>query len=161
MTNEDVHDFLYMMYELKMGKPVYAAPCDFSTDFNSLNIVGCLNDQGTDIQDTVYIIDGYNDPDIVDVIIRPKDGGASITVPKIKTCYAFDLNNLPVMRTGLRDLAQKITYFRAVVDYFESKPEAFKTLRMFEDNNDVVRRISNRSNFKLSDIQPILDIMST
>ena len=65
------------------------------------------------------------------------------------------------MRASTKDLVQRIHQLKAMVAYFDDHADDVKMLKMFEDNDVIVNRIANRSNFKLSDIQPIFDIIAT
>ena len=82
-------------------------------------------------------------------------------VPKIELCESFDINGIPSMRSSTRDLVQRIHHLKAMVAYFDDHADDIRMLKMFEDNDEIVRKIANRSNFKLSDIQPILDLVAT
>tara|TARA_R110001606_G_scaffold24873_6_gene81718 strand:- start:1110 stop:1598 length:489 start_codon:yes stop_codon:yes gene_type:complete len=161
MEEKEIYSFLYMLHELKIGKALYDAPCDFDTDFNNVGYLGYINNQGTDEYDTLYRVMGYNEQEDVDVVITPIDGGSDITVAKIKTCYTITLNSIPSLKLNITDITQRITYLKALIHYFDSKPEEMKMLKMFENNHEIVRKISSKPNFKLTDMQPILDLIST
>lgn len=161
MNEKEIYSFLYMLYELKNGVALYDLKHDFSSDLQGAT-VGYIKDVGTDNEGTLYHVYNY-DPELIDVHIKGvKDPDHKHTnVPKIELCEMFDIHSIPTMRSSTKDLVQRIHYLKAMVAYFDDHADDIRMLKMFEDNDDIVRKIANRSNFKLSDIQPILDLVAT
>lgn len=161
MNEKDIYGFLYMLYELKNGVALYDLKHDFSSDLYG-KTVGYIKDVGTDDEGTLYHVYNY-DPASIDVYIKGvKDPDHRYAnVPKIELCESFDINTIPSMRTSTSDLVQRIHYLKAMIAYFDEHFDEVRMLKMFEDNSTVVTRIANRPNFKLSDIQPLFDIIAT
>ena len=161
MNEKEIYSFLYMLYELKQGVVLYDLKYDFTCDLGG-KTVGYIKDVGTDNEGTLYHVYNY-DPESIDVHIKGvKDPEHRHTnVPKIELCESFDINGIPSMRSSTRDLVQRIHYLKAMVAYFDDHADDIRMLKMFEDNDEIVRKIANRPNFKLSDIQPLFDIIAT
>lgn len=161
MNEKEIYSFLYMLYELKNGVALYDLRHDFSTDLQG-NTVGYIKDVGTDNEGTLYHVYNY-DYDSIDVHIKGvKDPDhRHADVPKIELCESFGINDIPSMRTSTSNLIERIHYLKAMIAYFDDHADEVRMLKMFEDNNAVVKRIANRPNFKLSDIQPLFDIIAT
>jgi len=161
MNEKEIYSFLYMLYELKKGMPLYDLKYDFTDDLSG-KTVGYIKDVGTDNEGTLYNVYNY-DYDSIDVNIKGvKDPDHKHTnVPKIELCEYFDIDKIPSMRSSTKDLVSRIHQLKAMVAYFDDHADDVKMLKMFEDNDMIVNRIANRSNFKLSDIQPIFDIIAT
>jgi hypothetical protein len=161
MNEKEIYSFLYMLYELKKGMPLYDLKHDFDTNLDSV-MVGYIKDVGTDNEGTLYNVYNY-DYDSIDVNIQNiKDSDHKHTnVPKIELCEYFDIDKIPSMRSSTKDLVSRIHQLKAMVAYFDDHADDVRMLKMFEDNDMIVNRIANRSNFKLSDIQSIFDIIAT
>ena len=161
MNEKEIYSFLYMLYELKNGIALYDLKHDFSSDLHA-KTVGYIKDVGTDNEGTLYNVYNY-DPESIDVHIKGvKDPDHRHTnVPKIELCESFDINSIPSMRSSTKDLVQRIHNLKAMVAYFDDNADDIRMLKMFEDNDEIVRKIANRPNFNLSDIQPILDLVAT
>jgi len=161
MNEKEIYSFLYMLYELKNGIPLYDLKHDFDTNLDSAT-VAYIKDVGTDNEGTLYNVYNY-DYDSIDVNIKGvKDPEHRHTnVPKIELCEYFDIHKIPSMRSSTKDLVSRIHQLKAMVAYFDDHADDVKMLKMFEDNDMIVKKIANRSNFKLSDIQSIFDIIAT
>ena len=106
----------------------------------------------------------YNyDYDSIDVNIKGVEDPdhRHTNVPKIELCEMFDIHSIPSMRSSTKDLVQRIHYLKAIVAYFDNHADDVRMLKMFEDNDEIVKKIANRANFKLSDIQPVIDLVAT
>lgn len=161
MNEKEIYSFLYMLYELKNGVTLYDLKHDFSSDLYA-KTVGYIKDVGTDNEGTLYHVYNY-DPESIDVDIKGvKDPDHRHTnVPKIELCESFDINSIPSMKSSTSNLVERIHYLKAMIAYFDDHADEVRMLKMFEDNSTVVTRIANRPNFKLSDIQPLFDIIAT
>jgi hypothetical protein len=161
MNEKEIYSFLYMLYELKQGVVLYDLKYDFTNDLSG-KTVGYIKDVGTDNEGTLYHVYNY-DNDSIDVHIKGvKDFDYRYSnVPKIELCKIFDIHTIPSMSSSTRDLVSRIHQLKAMVAYFDDHADDVRMLKMFEDNDMIVNRIANRSNFKLSDIQSIFDIIAT
>ena len=161
MNEKEIYSFLYMLYELKQGVVLYDLKYDFISDLSG-KTVGYIKDVGTDNEGTLYHVYNYN-YDSIDVNIKGvKDPDhRHVNVPKIELCEMFDIHSIPTIRSSTKDLVQRIHHLKAMVAYFDDHADDIRMLKMFEDNDEIVRKIANKSNFKLSDIQPILDLVAT
>ena len=161
MNEKEIYSFLYMLYELNKGMPLYDLKYDFIDDLTN-KTVGYIKDVGTDNEGTLYHVYDY-DYNSIDVNIKGvKDPDHKHTnVPKIELCEIFDIHTIPSMRASTKDLVSRIHQLKAMVAYFDDHADDVRMLKMFEDNDMIVNRIANRSNFKLSDIQSIFDIIAT
>ena len=161
MNEKEIYSFLYMLYELKKGMPLYDLRHNFDSDLDSAT-VAYIKDVGTDNEGTLYNVYSYV-YDSIDVNIQNiKDPDHThINVPKIELCEYFDIHSVPSMRSSTKDIVSRIHQLKAMVAYFDNHADDVRMLKMFEDNDMIVNRIANRSNFKLSDIQPIFDIIAT
>jgi hypothetical protein len=161
MNEKEIYSFLYMLYELRQGIPLYNIKYDFDSDLVN-KTVGYVKDIGTDNEGTGYHVVDYNSSAIDVNLIDIKDPDHThINVPKIELCELFNIYSVPSMRSSTKDLVSRIHELKAMVAYFDNHADDVRMLKMFEDNDMIVNRIANRSNFKLSDIQPIFDIIAT
>ena len=161
MKEKEIYSFLYMLYELKQGIPLYNLKYDFISNLENTS-VGYIKDVGTDDEGTVYNVYDY-DFESVDVNIKSiKDPDHKyINVLKIELCESFDIHSIPSMRLSTKDLTEKIHTLRAIITYFDEHADDVKMLKLFEDNDVIVTNIASKPNFKLSDIQNIFDIIAT
>lgn len=161
MNEREIYSFLYMLYELKQGVVLYDLKYKFEDDLMGAT-VGYKRDKGTDDEGTLYNVVNY-DPNSIDVtIVATKDRDRRFEqVPKIDLCYMFDIHSIPSLRSLTKDIAERINYMRAMVKYFDKHPDDLRMLKMFENNNKLVHKIAAKANFRLSDIQPILDLVAT
>ena len=161
MNEKEIYSFLYMLYELKQGVVLYDLKHDFISDLSG-KTVGYIKDVGTDNEGTLYHVYNY-DPESIDVHIKGvKDPEHRHTnVPKIELCEYFNIHKMPSISSSTRDFVSRIHQLKAMVAYFDDHADEVRMLKMFEDNSVIVNKIANRSNFKLSDIQPIFDIIAT
>ena len=160
MNDREIYSFLYMLYELKQGIPLYDLKYDFSSDLYG-KTVGYIKDLGTDDQGTVYNVYNYDNGSIDVNIKSVKDPDHRyLNVPKIELCQSFDLHSLP-SNFAYSNVVNRIHEMKAMVAYFDDHAEEVRMLKMFEDNDLIVKKIANRPNFKLSDIQPIFDLIAT
>ena len=155
MKEKEIYSFLYMLYELKQGIPLYNLKYDFISNLENTSV-------GTDDEGTVYNVYDY-DFESVDVNIKSiKDPDHKyINVLKIELCESFDIHSIPSMRLSTKDLTEKIHTLRAIITYFDEHADDVKMLKLFEDNDVIVTNIASKPNFKLSDIQNIFDIIAT
>ena len=72
----------------------------------------------------------------------------------------FDIYSIPTLKSVTKDIVERINYMRAMVKYFDEHAEDVRMLKMFEDNNRIVDKIANKANFKLSDVQPLIDLIA-
>lgn len=160
MKEKEIYSFLYMLYELKQGIPLYDLQHDFLDNLESAK-VGYINDKGTEHEGTLYNVINYDHSSIDVSIIGVLDSDRNFAnVPKIELCNSFDIYSLPSTRSSTKDLVGRIHYLKAMVAYFDEHAEDVRILRLFEDNDTIVTNIATKSNFKLSDIQPLLDLIS-
>jgi len=161
MNEREIYSFLYMLYELKQGVVLYDLKHDFTSDLSG-KTVGYIKDVGTDDENTIYHVYNY-DHDSIDVNIKGvKDPDHRHTnVPKIELCEMFDIHSIPSMRSSTKDLVQRIHHLKAMVAYFDDRADDVRMLKMFEDNGKIVEKVANRANFRLSDIQPVIDLVAT
>lgn len=161
MNEKEIYSFLYMLYELKQGVVLYDLKHDFLSNLQGAT-VGYIKDVGTDNEGTLYHVYNY-DPESIDVNIKGVEDPdhRHTNVPKIELCQMFDIHSIPSMRSSTENLVQRIHHLKAMVAYFDEHSDEVRMLKMFEDNSEVVTRIANRPNFKLSDIQPLFDIIAT
>jgi hypothetical protein len=161
MNEKEIYSFLYMLYELKQGVVLYDLKYDFTDDLNG-KTVGYIKDVGTDNEGTLYHVYNY-DNDSIDVHIKGvKDFDyRHSNVPKIELCEIFDIHTISSMHSSTKDLVSRIHQLKAMVAYFDNHADDVKMLKMFEDNDVIVTNIASKPNFKLSDIQPIFDIIAT
>lgn len=161
MNEKEIYGFLYMLYELKNGIALYDLKHDFLSNLQG-KTVGYIKDVGTDDEGTLYHVYNY-DYDSIDVSIKGvKDPDHKYTnVPKIELCESFGIHDIPSMGSSTKNLVERIHQLKAMVAYFDEHHDEVRMLKMFEDNDAIVTKIANRPNFKLSDIQPIFDIIAT
>ena len=67
MNEKEIYSFLYMLYELKKGMPLYDLRHNFDSDLDSAT-VAYIKDVGTDNEGTLYNVYNYNH-DSIDVNI--------------------------------------------------------------------------------------------
>lgn len=161
MNEREIYSFLYMLYELKQGVVLYDLKYDFASDLSG-KTVGYVKDLGTDNEGTLYHVYNY-DYDSIDVNIKGVEDPdhRHTNVPKIELCEMFDIHSLPSFRSLTKDIVERINYMKAIVKYFDEHSDDVRMLKMFEDNHEIVKKIANRPNFKLSDIQPVIDLVAT
>ena len=161
MNEKEIYSFLYMLYELKQGIPLYNLKHDFESDLHGKS-VGYIKDVGTNNEGTIYNVYNYDRESITVSIKNVNDPDHKHTdVPKIELCEMFDIHSIPSRRVSINDIVERIHYVKAMIAYFDDHADEVRMLKMFEDNNEIVRKIAHRPNFKLSDIQPIFDIIAT
>ena len=161
MNEREIYSFLYMLYELKQGVVLYDLKYKFEDDLMGAT-VGYTRDKDTDDEGTLYNVLNY-DSDSIDVtIVDTKNSDHRFeNVLKIDLCHMFDIYSIPSLRSSTKDIAEKINYIRAMVKYFDERPDDFRMLKMFENNDKLVQKIAAKANFRLSDIQPVLDLVAT
>jgi len=161
MNEREIYSFLYMLYELKQGVVLYDLKYKFEDNLAGATI-GYKLDKDTDDEGTLYNVVDY-DPDSIDVtIVATKDRDRRFeNIPKIDLCYMFDIHSIPSLRSSTKDIVERINYMRAMVKYFNEHPDDLRMLKMFENNNKLVEKIAAKANFRLSDIQPVLDLVAT
>ncbi len=161
MNEREIYSFLYMLYELKQGVVLYDLKYEFEDDLTGTT-VGYTRDKGTDDEGTLYNVTNY-DPNGIDVtIVATKDSDRRFErVPKINLCHMFDIHSIPSLRSSTKDIAERINCMKAMVKYFDEHPDDVRMLKMFENNDKLVEKIAAKANFRLSDIQPVLDLVAT
>jgi len=159
MNEREIYSFLYMLYELKQGVVLYDLKYEFEDDLTGAT-VGYKLDKGTDDEGTLYNVVDY-DPSSIDVtIVATKDMDRRFeNILKIDLCHMFDIYSMPSLKSSTKDIVERINYMKAMVKYFDEHSDDVRMLKMFEDNEKIVEKIASRANFRLSDIQPILDIV--
>ena len=161
MNEREIYSFLYMLYELKQGVVLYDLKYEFEDDLTGAT-VGYTRDKGTDDEGTLYNVVNY-DLDSIDVtIVDTKDRDRRFeNVLKIDLCHMFDIHSIPSLRSSTKDIAERINCMKAMVKYFDEHPDDLRMLKMFENNDKLVEKIAAKANFRLSDIQPVLDLVAT
>jgi hypothetical protein len=160
MNEKEIYSFLYMLYELKQGVVLYDLKYDFTDDLTNAK-VGYVLDKGTDNEHTLYNVINYHPSNIDVTIVAVNDSDLILErVPIIDLCYMFDIYSIPTLKSVTKDIVERINYMRAMVKYFDEHTEDVRMLKMFEDNNRIVDKIANKPNFKLSDVQPLIDLIT-
>lgn len=160
MNEREIYSFLYMLYELKQGVVLYDLKYKFEDDLTGAR-VGYILDKGTDDEGTLYNVVNYDLSNIDVTIVAVNDSRRFENVPAIHLCHIFDIYSIPSLSSLTKDVVERINYMRAMVKYFDEHSDDVRMLKMFEDNGRLVEKIAKKPNFKLSDIQPILDIVVT